>query len=288
MEIIIVGMARSGTTAVTHLLGSCINVHVEIEPHMLWKSGHFSMDDEPGKVDRETHTWIRTQIKKASRGKVLIEKSPPNSLRPELVKEVFPNAKIVYITRDPIRCIHSNINRSLTRDAGDMGIVLRKYLYYTGKKDLPNSVSSRSLFSQIRVHDYPSFLRYAIQIIGSRYSNQPLPFGPRIKNYRDILKLEGLIGYHVAVYRKTQAKLAVYKELFQNSIATFRFEDIMTDRKCLESLIQFCNLEIDDAALDLAIAQLNPDRITNLNAKGKFDDQIGALLRVAPKTDSVS
>jgi hypothetical protein len=36
--IIIVGMARSGTALVSHVLGSLPNVHTEIEPHCIMET----------------------------------------------------------------------------------------------------------------------------------------------------------------------------------------------------------------------------------------------------------
>ena len=40
--IVIIGMSRSGTTLVGRLLESQPDVHLETEPHMLWKAGSFA------------------------------------------------------------------------------------------------------------------------------------------------------------------------------------------------------------------------------------------------------
>jgi len=39
--IVVIGMARSGTTLASHLLGCSPEVYSEIEPHVLWKCGSF-------------------------------------------------------------------------------------------------------------------------------------------------------------------------------------------------------------------------------------------------------
>src|SRR4026208_2464215 len=111
--VLIIDMARSGTTLVSHILGSLPGVHIEVEPHALWKSGNFKyLDDEEYDATDEIAAKIRKKFTKDLAGKTLIEKSPINCLRPYLVHKVFPEAKIVYIERDPVRCIYSNYNRS--------------------------------------------------------------------------------------------------------------------------------------------------------------------------------
>src|SRR5690242_13900722 len=94
--VIIVGMARSGTTLVSHILGSLQNVHIEVEPHALWRTGNFKyFNDEEFDITDEIVNSIRTKLTKNLNGKILIEKSPINSLRPNLVNAVFPEAKII-------------------------------------------------------------------------------------------------------------------------------------------------------------------------------------------------
>ena len=135
--ILIVGMARSGTTLVSHILGSLPGVHIEVEPHALWKSGNYKyFNDEEYDITPSIINYIRKKFAENLGDKILIEKSPINALRPDLVHAVFPEAKIVYIERDPVRCIYSNYSRSVKKDSFRLSITLKKYFLYTGSKDL--------------------------------------------------------------------------------------------------------------------------------------------------------
>jgi len=130
--IVIVGMARSGTALVSHVLGSLPNVHTEIEPHALWKSNNFKyLNDEEYDITEKIVKNIREKLTNNLNGQRLVEKSPINSLRPYLVHAVFPDAKIVYLEREPVRCIYSNYIRSLKKDSFKLSIILKKYFVYT-------------------------------------------------------------------------------------------------------------------------------------------------------------
>src|SRR5436190_10820634 len=148
--VIIIGMARSGTALVSHVLGSLPKVHIEVEPHGLWKSGNFKyLNDEEYDINEKIVNNIRKKLTGNLNGKRLIEKSPINTLRPYLVHAVFPNAKIIYLERDPVRCIYSNYSRSLKKDAFKLSIILKKYFVYTGSRDLSGAISARKLSKQI-------------------------------------------------------------------------------------------------------------------------------------------
>ena len=101
-EVLIVGMSRSGTTVIADILRAADNVHVEMEPHLIWKAGDFDhVDDEDHPRDENAYEWIRTRLTQESAGRLLIEKSPPNCLRPQTVHRVFPNARVIYVLQRP-------------------------------------------------------------------------------------------------------------------------------------------------------------------------------------------
>ena len=196
-------MARSGTTLVSHILGSLDNIHTEVEPHALWKSGNFKyLNDEEYDITSAIVNNIRRKFLKDVGNKVMIEKSPINSLRPKLVHAVFPEAKIVYIERDPVRCIYSNYSRSVKKDSFKLSITLKKYFLYTGSDDLEGAISDRKLLEQISLNDLPDLVLYTLKMFYLRQF-KVLPFGPKLKNFIQIVKEKGLLGYHVEVYKRT-------------------------------------------------------------------------------------
>jgi hypothetical protein len=277
--IIIVGMARSGTALVSHVLGSLPNVHTEIEPHALWKSNNFKyLNDEEYDINEKIVKNIRTKLTAALNGKHLVEKSPINSLRPHLVHAVFPEAKIVYLERDPVRCIYSNYIRSIKKDSFKLSIILKKYFLYTGSKDLPNSKGERKLFQQISLSDLPYFFRYTAQMFYLRQVAGTLPFGPKLKNFAQIVKEQGILGYHVCVYKKTQHYKNIYKELYGENIQVFKMEEIMTSLNEIRRMVDFVNIPYSTEWGHQIRQTFNDERVNEAFKKREIDKQIERLI----------
>jgi hypothetical protein len=278
--IIIVGMARSGTTLVSHIFGSLKQVHIEVEPHALWKSGNFKyLNDEQYDSDEKIIARIKNKfLKKLANDKVLVEKSPINSLRPHLVHKVFPNAKIIYIERNSVRCIYSNYCRSLKKDSFKLSIILKKYFLFTGSKDLEGAISNRSLFQQISLKDLPIFIKYSFKMMQLRNINNYLPFGPKLKNFLSVVKDKGLLHYHVEVYKKSNEYKKIYKELFGEQMKVFSMEKIMSDEAEIIKMMNFSELEFSKDWISEIQKTLDSNRILNAMKKSDFDEEIIKLL----------
>lgn len=277
--IIIIGMARSGTTVVSHILGSLQNVHVEVEPHALWRTGNFKyLNDEEFDITDKIVDSIRIKLTESLNGKILIEKSPINSLRPSLVHAVFPEAKIVYVERDPIRCIYSNYVRSVNKDSFKLSIILKKYFVYTGSEDLSGAISSRKLYQQISLSDFPSFLRYTTVMFFLRRKGM-LPFGPKLKNFESIVQKEGLLTYHTQVYKAALLYKQRFKQLYQNKMDVFRMEDIMTRKAEIERMINFTEIPYKKGLIDNIYETFNKDRIKKASEQKEVDREILKLLQ---------
>jgi hypothetical protein len=276
--VIVVGMARSGTTLISHILGSLPNAHIEVEPHALWKSGNFHYhNDEEFDITPKIVENIRMKFN-ADSYPLFIEKSPNNSLKPTLVHAVFPNAKIVYIERDPVRCIHSNYKRSVKKDSFKLSIILRKYFVSTGTDDLPGAVSNRNLFQQILLGDLPAFIKYTIKMFRLRGKNN-LPFGPKLRNFPTIHKQLGLLGYNVEVYKASQKYKTIYKELYGDNMAEFKMEAIMQDVSEIERLMNFIDIDIEDKWMKDIQDTLDSDRVKQAIKPAEIDTQIIELLK---------
>ncbi|HEY6977744.1 MAG TPA: sulfotransferase [Chitinophagaceae bacterium] len=277
--VIIIGMARSGTALVTHVLGSLPNVHIEVEPHALWKSGNFKyLNDEEYDINEKIVNNIRKKLSGNLNGKQLIEKSPINSLRPYLVHAVFPNAKIVYLERDPVRCIYSNYVRSLKKDSFKLSIILKKYFLYTGTEDLPSAIGERTLLQQLSATDIPQFFRYTTQMFYLRQVAGILPFGPKLKNFVQLVKEQGILGYHVSVYKKAQHYKSIYKELYQANMQVFKMEEIMTDLNQIKSMAEFVNIPCPGDWHKQIRQTFDNERVKEAIKKRDIDQQIEKLL----------
>ena len=276
--ILIVGMARSGTTLISHILGNLPGVHIEVEPQALWKSGNYKyFNDEEYDITPEIINYIRGKFIEELDNNVLIEKSPINTLRPDLVHSVFPDAKIVYVERDPVRCIYSNYKRSIDKDSFKMSITLKKYFLYTGSKDLSGAISDRKLFQQISLNDIPYFLSYAARMLYIRQFST-LPFGPKLKNFLQIVKEKGLLGYHVEVYKRSLEYKTRYIELYGNNLEVFKMENIMARPEEIERMLKFAELPYSEKWGEEIQQSFDQERVGMSVKKRSIDKEIESLL----------
>ncbi|MEX0719988.1 MAG: sulfotransferase [Balneolaceae bacterium] len=279
-HVIVIGLTRSGTTFVTNILAKSGQFKVEVEPHALWKSGNYKyLNDEEYDVNEKTVAKIKKTLCGHLEGKRLLEKSPINSLRPYLVHKVFPDAKIVYIERDPIRCIYSNYERSLKNDSFKPSITLRKYFFKTGYEDLPFATSNRKLFSQLTWEDLPYFTKYVCYMVWQRSIKPSLfPFGPKLKNFMSYIEKNGFLKYHVEVFVRSLHFKAVFESLYQDRLKTFRLEKLMTDRNELVQLFEWAGLEVNEKDLRKVLSNIDEGRKKKSTKKRDVDYRIEELL----------
>jgi hypothetical protein len=290
--VLVVGMSRSGTTLAQRMLALLPGVHVETEPHMLWKSGSFShLVDDRYELDPDAIGWIRRKLLSAADGRVLVDKSPANCLRPGLVHAVFPEARVVYLQRDPVRCVYSNYQKSLGRQSLHPRIVVGKYLLGTGPgRDEPNAgdlgdsvdaTGGRKLYSQIRPSELPAFVRYAARLFWLRNVRKTLPFGPKITDFWSIVADEGLLAYHARAVVAAEGFRSEFEARYGPRFSLFRLERLQDEVSEVERLFEACGFSPPNGTVERIAASLNPSLISRSRAPSDVDDDIRALLHAA-------
>jgi hypothetical protein len=250
-----------------------------MEPHALWKSGNFKyLSDEEYDVNDSIAGNIRQKFLKGLNGHVLVEKSPINSLRPNLVHAVFPEAKIVYCERDPVRCIYSNYSRSVNKVSFNPYIALRKYFFVTGTKDLAGAMSKRKLSKQIGFRDIPRFLVYVAKMLYMRQIKGILPFGPKIKNFADIAKEKGLLAFHIEVYKASQKYKKEYRKLYGDQMMVFKMENIMADKNEIKKMIDFIDMPYNEQWAEDIMKTFSTERISESVKQQEIDAEILKLI----------
>lgn len=273
--ILIVGLARSGTTLTSHFLGAVPGNHIEIEPHPLWKCGSFRfVEDDTAIVNDEICGWIRSVLQRRARGKRLVEKSPPNCLRPRLLHAVFPEAKIVYVERDPVRCIASNVSYSLARDTLKPSSMMRKFVLKSDAREMPGTRGSRSLMGQVRAKDMAEFSRYIARLLYLRNVRRALPFGPKIRDFPRIILEHGFVYYHAKVWWEAEKAKETYRALYGANMEVFRLERLQTDRGELRRMYDFCGLKVERRDFDRIASAIREDKVRKAHEPGPLDAEI--------------
>ena len=278
--VLVVGLARSGTSLVSQILGSLPGVHIEAVSHVLWRSGNFKyLNDEEYDINEHIVRNIRNRFAEGVADKFLVEKSPINCLRPFLVHAVFPHAKIVYLEQDPVRCVYSGYLHSVTKDSFKTSSILKKYLLYTGSRDLSCAVSKRKIWHQLSAADIPVFFYYNAFMFYHRQFTNLLPFGPKMKNFTSIVRDKGLLYYHAELYKTGIAYKKIYKSLYGDRLCTFRMEDIITNENEIKRLIEFSGIPYDEGNI-CGIGKTPPIlRAEAFVQPGSMEDEIRNLLQ---------
>lgn len=282
--IVVVGMSRSGTTLATWLLSQATGVWLEMEPIMVWKAGSFQyLEDDRFNLSPEVSSWIGKKLLSRCQGQRLIEKSPPNCLRPELVKSVFPDAILIYVERDPVRCIESNIRRTLSRDSLRARVVLRKYLRPSSAGPLDPSVhidafGGMSLAQQMRLRDVAMFGLYSSRLISLRHRLGSLPFGPKISNFQTIIRDNGPISYHTQVWHEATKRKKQFQVAFGNCFFEFQLESLQVDPHEVDRLFDVCALRPYAPGGERLISEISQEVVVRSRKTNSIDQDIASEL----------
>lgn len=288
-EVLIVGMSRSGTTVIADILRAADNVHVEMEPHLIWKAGDFDhVNDEDHPRDENAYEWIRTRLTQESAGRLLIEKSPPNCLRPQTVHRVFPNARVIYVLRDPEACLHSNYSKSIVRHALSPRIALRKYLLpatptvqQTSFASDKEALGGRVLWKQLRLTDARSFLNYSIKLWQFRRHGASLPFGPKMSGFEDMVRDVGLLGYHAQCMMMAAQKALIFRERYCEAMHVVTLEELVANPEVVvEKMLDFAGCDIPTNKLERLIDGLQ-ERQDKASVPSEFAERLA--LAVSPQ-----
>ena len=267
-------MPRSGTTLVGDLLGKHPDVEMLIEPHALWKVGDFNQLDEGDRIpSTSARAWIRSAMASFSRGRLLVEKSPVNCVRPARVFATLPEARIIYLNRDPAACVYSNWLRSENKDAFKLSIIIKKYLGRSGDEQMPNARSYFPLWKQIRVADVGPFLFYACRMFLLRRKGL-LPFGPRMAEFDNVIKEKGLEEYHWAVWAEAQKGGEEYARLYGEQFMSFSLERLVSSPDEFNRLLKHAGLHAKEEFLKDAMEEMSEERLAQREVPERFKARV--------------
>ncbi len=235
--VIILGAGRSGTKFLRDILGTSSEVYViPYDVGYVWRyRNEKKPHDEltPDMLDSSIIRYIRKTLPsltknypKKPRARIFIEKSVPNTLRPDFVRAVYPEAKFIHLIRDG-RSVTESAMR-LWKTPPEKSYLLKK-LRYLPLKNYPYAISY--LFNQI---------------INKITLGKSIPiWGPRYNGIHEDLKILPIETICARQWKKcVQNTLSQLKDLDRNKVIQVRYEDLMRDSNTLESICEF--IEIKD------------------------------------------
>jgi hypothetical protein len=247
--ILVIGQSRSGTSLISRMISDSLDAHLENEPHILWKNlDSFTVEDVDCIKRKKLIPWVRSKLLEFSNNKILVEKSPPNSLRPELIKEVFPDAKIIYIQREPIACIFSNYIRTKKKHTLGFVTLIKKYIFSNKLAQNVNysehiaASGKRKLTEQIHYTNILHFIIYSFKLLYLRYFEFAVPFGPKLHGYDKIQNELDIINYHVGLHKESERLIVKFDNLFDKNILKLNYELFVEGGEALNNLLNFLHL----------------------------------------------
>ena len=252
--IIIIGAPRSGTNMLRDTLVEfnkvCTWPFDEI--NFLWKKGHkINANDElsSDQLSINKILYIEKEFKKVSRknqSNIVIEKTCANSLRVPYVNKVLPNAKFIFIYRNPIDTIVSIENK------------------WKKGRNIRNLIKQIPWFNFLHLL---KFISYNLFLKLFYVRGQYLAWGPKIKNIEEIIKKNN--SYSVAALQWKRCFQVAKKDLEaldKNRVFNLRYEDFVNNpSEWLIKILNFIDVSYEDKLIISAVANINKKNI----GKGK-------------------
>ncbi|MFC7536039.1 sulfotransferase family protein [Sphingomonas sp. GCM10030256] len=269
--IILLGNFRSGTTMLQRILATHHDVVALYEPVGMWRYADPSRDhdefDEHDATER-VRNYVRGQFLKhqSEHGdRTIIEKTPHNILRIRYVREIFPDARFLYIVRNPLSFI-SSVELKWQKPAGTKRIL---------KRIQTTPVSQIPLYLKGFLDQF-----WRNRILRRKYLSV---WGPRYKGIQQDVKTEDMLTVIARQWanatRKAEQDLAQFEP---GQVFRLRYEDFVANPVgYLQRICAHCDLEMTDEMADYVRTEVRTDRQDKWQ---RFD--AGQLAKILPELRS--
>jgi len=269
--LIIIGAARSGTNIVRDTL-----VHISgwktwdcDEINLIWRHGNihhphdfFGAEQARPNVKKYIHRAFES-FEKQSGAQVIIEKTCANSMRIPFIKEIFPQARFLYITRDGRDVALSAAKRWTA--AVEMDYLLKK-LKYVPKGDIP--------FYGLK------FLKNRIHQVKSKEKRQAI-WGPIFPGMPDWAKANPLIDVCSKQWAESVNEAdKAFVDMPTAQWYKIKYENFVTDPKAvLSDIINWYDPSINNSAFEKAVKNIHVNSLYGWKRKREsFTPQALAIL----------
>jgi len=248
--IILFGNTRSGTTIVQKVMSAHSNIVGWYEPNAIWlyaDTGRIHDEFDESDATNKVKKYIRKRFykyQKMNGNRVVLEKTPQNLLRIPYVRTIFPEAKFLFIVRNPFSFI-SSVEYKWQKTVTRRGILRRL-------KDTPISC----LHHWVR--------RYAIQQFYKRVLKRKYLriWGPRYKGIHEDLKKHDLLTIIARQWsvcsRRAEKALGVFES---GQVLRLRYEDFVDNPIAdLKRISAHCGLKMTTEMVRAANDLVKADR----------------------------
>jgi hypothetical protein len=269
--IILFGNFRSGTTMLQKIIASHPAVVPLYEPVGIWLYADPSRDhdefdeaDATPRVKRYIRKWF-LKFQRENGNRIIVEKTPHNILKIPYVRAIFPEARFIYIVRNPLSFV-SSVEIKWQRPVGTKRIKAR---------------IKKTPFTQL--HHYVGRLLKQ-QWYGRVLKRKYLPiWGPRYRGIHGDLKENQLLTVIARQWARSAAKAERDLAQFEpGQVLRLRYEDFVDDPlSWLQRICEHCGLEMTTDLAREVQEMVKTDRKLKWQ---RFDP--GELARIMPELKS--
>ncbi|ATX82003.1 Sulfotransferase family protein [Mariprofundus ferrinatatus] len=235
MPVILLGAGRSGTKFLRSVLASSSEVvAVPYDVGYVWRYGNESISHDQftsEMLKNNITAYIRNTLPKLANrigkphARFMVEKSVPNTLRPNFVYSIYPEAKYIHLIRDG-RAVTESSMRMWVQPA-DKSYLMKKLKYFPWS-------------------NYKYAWWYLSNMVKGKFSGKR---GQHIWGPRYIGIDEDAANLPLATVCSKQWRMCVeiaqqqLKQIPTSQIMEVRYEELMNDSSCLEKLCDFIGIK---------------------------------------------
>ena len=251
--VIIIGAPRSGTKMLRNIISSFedFSTWPFDEINFIWRHGHKTSESDEfpvSSLDEGKANYVRRQFNRISlinKSNYVVEKTCANSLRVEYVRQIFPEAKFIFINRDKLDVIES-ISRNWEQGHNKKNF-LKKIIWY----------NTFDLFNELASITLKLIIRYFLQKKNYIY------WGPKIRNYAAISLTSNSLQIAANQWHQCESIARISsKNIEDDKKIIIEYEKLVSDPvQYIKKISKFLNVKTSNNKIDEIVSSISKDNI---------------------------
>ncbi|MBW2201509.1 MAG: sulfotransferase [Deltaproteobacteria bacterium] len=252
--VFIIGSPRSGTT----VLGEILDKHHEIsqwyEPYFVWDR-YFRNHPHDKRNAEEATSKIKKQIfteflryKRKTGSRIVVDKSPRNSLKIPFIMRIFPQARFIHLLRDG-RDVTLSIHkewirrRKIVQNSQNNNKFNYKRAFRVVKEWLNRQPFLKDKIRSLWFETHGHFFNKTLHLNRLRWNGE-IGWGPRFKGWNEFIYQKSMLKFNAYQWLRCVENIGMYwPEIPAENKLELRYEDLISEsEKNIINILEFLDL----------------------------------------------